>query len=85
MRTTIRMDDRLYETIKIEAARRHITVAAIIEEKIRLGMRQLDEGDARPRYDLNTFGGQLQPGIDLSSSASLNQAMDAGVELDALR
>jgi hypothetical protein len=40
MRTTVRLDDTLFEQAKREAARRHATLTALIEQGLRLVLAQ---------------------------------------------
>lgn len=85
MRTTVRIDDDLYRAVKERAARSGRTVAAVLEDAVRVGMRPRQPSD-RPRYVVRASGtGGLRPGVDLASNASVQEALDEGVSLDALR
>lgn len=85
MRTTIRMDDDLYKEVKALAARTGRTVAAVLEDAVRRGLRP-DIAQPVPRYVVRPFGGGgLRPGVDLSSNAAVAEALDAGGPIDALR
>jgi plasmid stability protein len=85
MRTTIRIDDQLYRTLKERAARSGHTVSASLEDALRLGLSQTERPDA-PRFAIRSSGsGGLRPGIDLASNATIYEAIDADVGLDALR
>lgn len=85
MRTTIRIDDELYREVKAKAARSGRTVASVLEDAVRRGLnppRQRDGG----RYVVRPSGtGGLRRGVDLSSSASVSEALDEGLPVDALR
>ena len=85
MRTTIRMDDDLYKEVKALAARSGRTVAAVLEDAVRRGLRP----DVTPpvgRYAVRPVGrGGLRPGVDLSSNAAVAEAMDEPGSIDALR
>lgn len=85
MRTTIRIDDDLYREVKTRAAQSGRTVAAVLEDAVRLGLspsKHRTEG----RYTVRAMGrGGLRPGVDLSSNASTAEAMDEGTSIDALR
>ncbi|MEI7717217.1 MAG: CopG family transcriptional regulator [Mycobacterium sp.] len=76
MRTTIRIDDDLYRDVKAMAARSGRTVAAVLEDAVR---RDLTLPESRPagRYVVRPMGeGGLQPGVDLSSNASVAEALE---------
>jgi Arc/MetJ family transcription regulator len=85
MRTTIRIDDALYRRVKELAAHSGRTVAAVLEDAVRAGLAtreaSADEVRALPTHGR---GGTL-PGVDLSSNAALQEAMDGEARLDALR
>jgi plasmid stability protein len=85
MRTTIRIDDELYREVKARAARSGRTVAAVLEDAVRRGLNP-PEQQTGGRYVVRPLGASgLQPGVDLGSSASVREAMDEGVSVDALR
>ena len=85
MRTTIRIDDELYREVKAKAARSGRTVAAVLEDAVRRGLAP-SERRAGGRYRIHATGaGGLQPGVDLSSNATVTEAMDEGTSVDALR
>lgn len=77
MRTTLRLDDRLFRAVKRLAADSHRTFAAVIEDAIReLLARRLKTRSAEP-LKLPTFrGGGIQPGVDLDHSAALFDVME---------
>lgn len=79
MRTTIRIDDALLAEAKAEAVRTGRTLAAVIEDALREALaRRRGEGGARKRIRLPRYRGRgLQPGVDLDSTASLLDLMDA--------
>ncbi|MBW3662528.1 MAG: ribbon-helix-helix domain-containing protein [Actinobacteria bacterium] len=83
MRTTIRIDDELYRSVKERAARTGRTVTAVIEDAIRLAFTvRRPSGDPEPTP---VFGGSgTLPGVDLSDNAALRELMD-GDGVDALR
>jgi hypothetical protein len=78
MRTTVRLDDALLDRAKREAARRGITLTALIEQGLRLAMRQPLTSAARERISLPECraGGGVVPGVNLDDSASLLDRMD---------
>lgn len=85
MRTTIRIDDQLLRRLKERSARTGRTVGELIEDAVReaLDRRERVPLDVTP---LPVYGGTgVLPGVDLTSSRSLVEAMDQDEELDALR
>jgi hypothetical protein len=77
MRTTIRLDDQLLAEAKQLAARTGRTLTAVIEDALRLSLRQTSSRRRR-RVELPTFkgGNGLQPGVDLDDSAALLDLME---------
>jgi hypothetical protein len=78
MRTTVRLDDALLERARREASRRGLTLTALIEQGLRLAMRQPLETPVKDRVALPECraGGGLEPGVNLDDSASLLDRMD---------
>lgn len=78
MRTTVRLDDALLARAKREAARRGITLTALIEQGLRLAMRQPLKPSATERVALPECraGGGVAPGVELDDSAGLLDRMD---------
>ena len=79
MRTTVRLDDALLERARREAARRGVTLTALIEEGL-LGVLRRPAGKAPPRARVpvpvsRAKGGTL-PGVDLGDSAALLDRME---------
>jgi len=85
MRTTIRIDDELYREVKARAARSGKTVAAVLEDAVRRGLNPPTQRAGSPYVVRSGGRGGLRAGVDLNSNASLREAMDEGVSLDALR
>ncbi|BBZ01822.1 hypothetical protein MCHIJ_12590 [Mycolicibacterium chitae] len=79
MRATIRIDDDLYEEVKARAAESGRTVAAVLQDAVRLGLT----ADAAPRahrYQVKPIGsGGLRAGVDLSYNAALAELQDNDV------
>lgn len=84
MRTTIRIDDELYRTVRERAARSGRSIGEIIEDALRRDLRA--EGPSTPDAALPTFAGTgVCPGVDLASNPAVREAMDDQQPLDALR
>ena len=84
-RTTVRLDEGLLENAQREARRRGVTLTALIESGLR---RELAHGKngTRPRIKLPVgHGGQVAPGLDLNSNASILEFLDEGLPLEKLR
>jgi hypothetical protein len=78
MRTTVRLSDALLDQAKREAAKRHETLTALIEQGLRLVLAESRSQRAkRPRVVLPASGkGGLQPGVDIGNNAALLDLME---------
>lgn len=78
MRTTVRLDERLLERARKEAARRGATLTALIEEGLQLVLRRPKKHSdgAQVRLPECRAGGGTQPGVDLTDSAALLDRME---------
>jgi hypothetical protein len=79
MRTTVRLDDALLEQAKREAAHRHETLTALIEQGLRLVLAQSRSSQSRrTRVVLPTCraGGGVLPGVDLNDNAALLDVLE---------
>lgn len=85
VRTTVRLDDDLYREVKARAAREGRTVASVLEDAVRVGMRRPADAAARPFVNQPSGRGGLLPGIDLTDNSSLNDLLDADTPLEQLR
>jgi hypothetical protein len=79
MRTTVSIEDSLLQKAKKIAHERRSSLREVIEDALRAafarGQKATRSGSARP---LKTFKGTgIQPGIDLSSSSALLDAMES--------
>lgn len=79
MRTTVRLDDALLDRARLEAARRGMTLTALIEQGLQLVLRRPHTRTERPRVKLPKChaGGGTLPGVDLDDSANLLDRMDS--------
>jgi predicted DNA-binding protein len=85
MRTTIRIDDDRYRTVKAQAARSGRTVAAVLEDAVRRGL-DVSADKTRARYAVRAVGrGGVRADVDLSSNAAVTEILDQGADIDALR
>ena len=74
-RTTVTLDDDLLKTLKASAARRGITLAALVNELLR---QALAARARRKEYALKLDGwdAQLQPGVDILDRDKLFDLMN---------
>lgn len=77
MRTTLNLDDALVIRAKQVAASERTTLTRLIEEGLRMRLRQTEVSDRKPGA-IPVFAGQggLLPGIDSLRSQSLTEAAD---------
>lgn len=77
MRTTIRLDDQLFEETKKMAAETGRSFTAIVEDSLRMILARRKRRERKSKIDLPTHrGGGVQPGVDLDSWASLEDLME---------
>jgi len=78
MRTTVRLDEGLLEQARREAARRGVTLTALIEQGLRMALRRPRPSSRveRVRLPVSRATGGVLPGIDLNDSADLLDRMD---------
>lgn len=65
-RTTFRINEDVLAQAKALAARQHRSLNSVMEEALRRLLASADELENRPPVELPTWGGGLQPGVDLS-------------------
>ncbi|MBM3358434.1 MAG: DUF2191 domain-containing protein [Betaproteobacteria bacterium] len=78
MRTTIRLKEALLGRAKREAARRGVTLTALIEQGLRLALARPAQVRRAARVVLPVCrrGGGVHPGVNLDNSANLLDRMD---------
>ena len=76
MRTTLNLDDRLYQAAKIRAASEGTTVTKVIQDALKEFLHR--PNPARSKYKLHwpTQKGRLLPGVNPDDRNSLYDAMD---------
>lgn len=86
MRTTVTIDDHLYEEAKVLAARSHGSVGTVISEALR---RFIAESKTQPVEELPELprwrGGPVKPGIDINDTSAVLAMLDEGREIVVLR
>jgi hypothetical protein len=78
MRTTVRLDEKLLSDAKKLALDTGRTLTQVIEDSLRIALAQRKVNKKAKRIKLHTSqgGNGLQPGVDLSSNAALQDLMD---------
>jgi len=86
VRTTLILDDAIYQRAKLSAVERGVTVASVIEEALHLLLAQQSPSpqDVGP-MPVDDSPGWLRPGIDINDSSALLGLLDEGSERDVLR
>jgi hypothetical protein len=80
MRTTLMLPDDLYRQVKSAAADADRTVTSFVEEALRAALTRHADAAHPPRepYRVTAAGsGGLQPGIDLTDTVALIDAMES--------
>jgi len=77
MRTTIRLDDRLFAELKKTAAAEGRSLAAVIEDALRESLARRNAQSSRRPLRLPThMGDGVLPGVDLDDTALLLDVME---------
>lgn len=85
MRTTVAIDDNLLKAAKDQARRRGVTLGQFIEEALRSRLAARIERGPRPDIPIFRGGTGVRPGIDVTSTRALLEALDEGLPLEQLR
>jgi hypothetical protein len=87
-RTTIMLDDDLMRRAKQSAAKRGITLTALIDEAVRERLARKPTPADKDDWVLPTFGdpnGKVAPGFDITDGASVQEFLDRGLPIEKLR
>ncbi|WP_455353485.1 hypothetical protein [Streptomyces sp. SYSU K217416] len=77
MRTTVDLSEDLLQEAKLRAARKRVTVSAVIEDAIRASFARDAAAAAAIPVVLPTYGeGGLRPGVHLDDNAALLDVME---------
>ncbi len=87
MRTTLILEDSIYQRAKVTAAERGVTVASIIEEALHLMLNRQTGRDPEDlgQMPVDSSMSRARPGLDLNDSRALRDAMDDDLGADVLR
>ncbi|MGV0743720.1 ribbon-helix-helix protein, CopG family [Mycolicibacterium sp. XJ870] len=85
MRTTVSIADELLAAAKRRAQQRGQTVGSVIEDALRRELATDRDEAPRPTVPVFTGGTGPRPGIDLRSARALHEALDEGLDLNALK
>lgn len=75
MKTTLVIEDGVMRRLKILAAARESTLSAVVEEFLRLGLRETSRKSAQVHRPLPAFDMGL-PTVDLSDRTAIDDAID---------
>jgi len=86
MKATMNLDDQLYRRVKVRAAEEGTTVTSLVEQALEtmLAGRQ-EPGTSRFRVPVLPSAGGLQPDVDLTSNARVQDLLDADLRPEQLR
>jgi len=86
MRTTVTIDDHLYEEAKVLAARSHGSVGSVISEALRRFVAESKTSEDQPLPELPRWrGGPVKSGIDINDTSAVLGMLDEGRDIDVLR
>ncbi|MFP3899590.1 MAG: CopG family transcriptional regulator [Acidimicrobiia bacterium] len=84
MRTTVAVDDNLLAAAKQRAHERGVSLGTVIEDALRATLMRAPQRE-RPAIPVFREGTGVRPGIDVTSTRALLEALDADRALDELR
>ena len=70
MRTTLSINDELYREVKVEAARRGLSVTSVIEQALRAALRPQHDTEP-PDFPISTRSSGIRSGINLTDPNDL--------------
>jgi len=85
MRTTVSISDELLVAAKQRAREQGRTLGEVIDAALRRELSIPGQRGERPTVPVFDAGTGPRPGIDLSSNRALHEALDEGIEPEALR
>ena len=84
MRTTMSIDDHVLSSAKRRARGLGLTLGQLVERALRRELAR-DEAAVGPPVPTFRAGGGVRPGVDVSSTRALLEALDEGRPLERLR
>ena len=85
MRTTVTVDDRLLASAKRQARRRGMTLGRFIEEALRRELAYRATSASHVSVPVFRDGNGVRPGIDVTSTRALFEAIEEDHSLEQLR
>ena len=86
MRTTLVLDDAIYQRAKVAAAERGVTVTSVVEEALHLLLSQAQANNQHlGPMPVDVDMSWVRPGIDVNDTSALLDVMDAERDIDVLR
>lgn len=76
MKTTIDIDDRLFERARVEAARRGVTLKALVHDALQSLLSPRPKGQKGYALDLPVVRGRRPPSVDVADRRALYDVMD---------
>lgn len=76
MRTTMNIDDRLLSSLKETALRSGKPLKQVVNEALRLGLRDLEHPQPRPYHMRPVSMGAVRPGADLDKARHLADSLE---------
>lgn len=77
MKTTIEIDDDLFDALKATATARGTSMRAVVEDALRRLLTSSGEDRGSYRLDLPIVDGDRPPSIDVDSNAAIADHLDA--------
>ena len=85
MRTTIAIDDHVLAAAKRRARERDLTLGRLVEDALRRELAREATPNQAVAVPVFRGGRGVRPGIDVTSARALQEALDEGLPLEALR
>lgn len=85
MRTTVSINDSLLGKAKQRARERGLTLGQYLEDAIRNDLARPKQNGPRPTVPVFSGTGGLNPRIDPTSNASMQEFLDEGLPFEKLR
>jgi hypothetical protein len=82
MLTTLNINDDLYREVKVEAARRGVSIITVIEEALRLALRPQQREEPQD-FPVSSRSGGVRPGVKLGDPDDLYQLLYGADDLRA--
>lgn len=85
MRTTLSIADEILAAAKRRARAQGVSLGQVVEAALRRDLAEPETDASRPEIPVFSGGDGPRPGLDLTSTRALHEALDEGVSLDRRR